>query len=140
MALSPLSKPEDRVVIVSPTIQPSRTYEFDFDRGEFTGSYVDNESAIRQFIRKALVTSRRRHLIYDNGYGSELESIIGLDFTDEMKDSEIPRIIREALIYDERILSVDNIEMAKLPGDDGLYVSFSVVTSDGQTITEGVTV
>lgn len=140
MALSPLKRPEDRVVIVTPEIQTGRTYEFDFDGGDFTGSVIDGEDAIRQFIRKALVTARFRYLIYDRSFGSELDALIGQDLTEELQRSEIPRIIREALIYDERILDVYEIEISKDTGDDGLFVSFSVATNDGRTITEGVAI
>jgi phage baseplate assembly protein W len=139
MALSPLSTPTDRITIVSPEVIPSRTYEFDFDSGEFTGSVIDGDSAIRQFIRKALVTARYRFLIYDKEYGSEMETLLGQDLTNELLENEIPRIVREALIYDERIADVFDISITKDPGDDKMFVSFSIATTDGTTISEEVT-
>lgn len=140
MALSPLINPDDRITIVQPEIEPSRTYEFDFDKGDFTGSMIDTNNAIEQFVRKALVTARFRYLIYDRDFGSELESLIGSDVTKELLEAEIPRIITEALIYDERIADVYGFTIEKQPGDDQTFVSFFVSTVDGDIIPQEVAI
>ena len=139
MALSPFATDEDRMGVVAETEQPSKTYAFDFDRGEFTGAFIDETEAIRQFIRKTLVTSRYRFLIYDREYGNELESLIGEDVTQELLESEIPRIVQDALLYDERIDDVYDFEITKEPGNDAVVVAFSVTTADGQELQEEVT-
>ncbi|MFS0841174.1 DUF2634 domain-containing protein [Paenibacillus sp. 1P03SA] len=136
MALSPLANVSERVIFTTQDTQPSKTYQFDFERGEFTGGFVDNEDAIRQFIRKTLVTSRYRYLIYDRSYGSELETLIGADVTPEFLNAEIPRIIQDALLYDERIDDVYEFEITKDPGGDAVVVSFSVSTADGAELRE----
>jgi phage baseplate assembly protein W len=139
MALSPFATAEDRITFVDEPEQPSKTYAFDFDRGEFTGAMIDEIEAIKQFIRKTLVTSRYRHLIYDREYGSELETLIGSDVTPELLDSEIPRIVQDALLYDERIDDVYDFEITKEPGSDAVVVAFSVSTADGHELQEEVT-
>ena len=50
----------------------SRTYLIDWDRGRI-GGLTDGEEAVRQFIRKALMTPRFKCLIYDSQYGSEIQ-------------------------------------------------------------------
>lgn len=140
MALSPLNNIIDRANVVQTENQPLKTYEFDFAKGEFTGFYIDNTEAIRQFIQKALVTPRFRYLIYDSDFGSELEDLIGQDVTSEFLESEVPRIIEDALLYDERISSVGNITLEKDPTSDALFITLTVTTSDGIQLSEEVTI
>ncbi|KTS84416.1 terminase [Paenibacillus jamilae] len=138
MALSPFATDEDRMAVVTEATQPSKTYAFDFDSGEFTGAFIDGKDAIRQFIRKTLVTARYRFLIYDRDYGSELETLLGADVTTELLESEIPRIIQDALLYDERIDDVYEFDITREPGSDAVVVAFSVTTADGQELQEEV--
>jgi phage baseplate assembly protein W len=134
MALSPNGG--TRAVKITQNIKPSKTYSFDFDTGE-VGGIIDGIDAIRQFVRKALATPRFRHLIYNSEYGSELETLIGSDVTAQLLQAEIPRIIREALIYDDRVKDVTDVTITR--DRDRLYISFTVSTIEG-VITEEVTV
>lgn len=129
MALSPLSKQEERFVLVQPEPRPSRTYGLDFDSGEFTGQWVDGMEALRQFIRKAIITARYRYLIYNGQYGCELDSLLGQDISQELLKSEIARVITEALIHDDRIEGVSRFQIIR-HGDE-LDVTFLVQTRDG---------
>lgn len=137
MALSPLRPVEERAVEVQPVPEPLLTYAFDFETGEFTGAHIDKIAALRQFIRKALVTPRFRHLIYDNEYGSDLDELIGADVTMEFLQTEIPRLITEALIFNPNIQDVYDFSIEK--DGDQLFVSFFVATADGAILSEGVT-
>lgn len=136
MALSPISGSNAADIIeevenMSGGILPSLTYEFDRETGEFTGQMIDREAAFRQFIWKTLLTPRFRHLIYDNGHGSELEDTLGKDVTQEYLDTEIPRIVTEALIYDDRVESVDDFRIFKDPSDDRLILGVTVEHVEG---------
>lgn len=139
MALSPFATDEDRITIVVDPVEPSKTYAFDFDSGEFTGAIIDEIEALRQFIRKTLVTRRYSHLIYDRSYGSEMESLIGEDVTPSLLDSEIPRIVEDALLYDERIQDIYDFEILLATGTDAVVVAFSVTTTNGDEFREEVT-
>ncbi|MBG9788685.1 DUF2634 domain-containing protein [Brevibacillus laterosporus] len=131
MALSPLQRLEDRVIQSEPEVQPSLTYSLDFDTGGI-GGMIDGETAVRQFIRKAIITARFRFPIYDGEYGCELVDLIGQDLPIELLRAEIPRVIAEALIYDDRIDDVYDFEVER--EEDKLFVSFYVDTTDGLTI------
>ncbi|WP_028553155.1 DUF2634 domain-containing protein [Paenibacillus sp. UNC451MF] len=135
MALSPLINPQERTITVSKKAKPSRTYSLEFDNGTI-GELIDGTAALRQFIRKALATPRYRYLIYNDQYGSEVEKLIGQDLPLALLQSEIPRLIKEALIYDDRIRDVYGFEIRR--EFDTLYISFSVSTVVG-TIQEEVT-
>ncbi|MGG4142957.1 DUF2634 domain-containing protein [Paenibacillus algorifonticola] len=134
MALKPLSSTSDRVITADVTPEPSRTYDI-FEQ-QLT-AIIDGESALRQFIRKALVTARDQHIIYDTDYGNEITSLIGQNVNNELFDAEITRIIREAIIYDDRILSVDDFVIQR--SADACFITFSVEAINGDIITEGVT-
>jgi phage baseplate assembly protein W len=134
MALSPVSSTvAERVVTADIPVETSRTYEL-FTTG--MRSFIDGESAIRQFIRKALITARSTFIVYDNQYGNEIDTLIGQNVNNALFDVEIIRMIREALIYDERILNVSDFAITR--NGDAVYVSFTVESTEG-IITEEVT-
>ncbi|NDI34574.1 DUF2634 domain-containing protein [Chengkuizengella sediminis] len=130
MALSPI--PELITTETNTTIkkvQPSKTYKFDFDTGEMKG-YIDGIEAVKQYVRKSLSTPRFRYLIYTDQYGSELEDLIGQDVPHELVDAEVPRLIEEAISYDDRIRTVLNFSISRK--GDALYATFEVDTVDGR--------
>jgi len=137
MALSPLQPVEEQTGTTAVTPEPTKTYKLDFENGVI-GDFIDDDEALRQFIYKAIRTARFRYLIYDDQYGSELEDLIGSDVTDAFLNEEIPRVIREALIYDDRISDVRDFVVRRK--GDGVFVEFTVVKTDGDTLTEEVTI
>jgi hypothetical protein len=137
MALSPLQPVEEQTETTVVTPEPTKTYKLDFENGVI-GDFIDGDDALRQFIVKAIHTARFRYLIYDDQYGSELEDLIGADVTDAFLNEEIPRVIREALIYDDRIADVRDFVVRR--ESDRVYVEFTVVKTDGDTLTEEVAI
>jgi hypothetical protein len=137
MALSPLQPVEEQTETTVVTPEPTKTYKLDFENGVIV-DFIDGDDALRQFIVKAIRTARFRYLIYDDQYGSELEDLIGDDVTDAFLNEEIPRVIREALIYDDRIADVRDFVVRR--EGDGVFVEFTVVKTDGDTLTEEVTI
>lgn len=142
MALTPFSfdvdtesQSEESAV---PVKQPSKTWALDLKHGRIV-SKIDGKEAIRQYIWKALMTSRNRYLIYDDFYGEEIRDLIGHDLTPALMFVEIPRLVREAIIYDDRIESVPSVKVAKY-GSDGVLVTATVKLFDGDFITVEVTI
>lgn len=118
-----------------PEYIPTRTYKLDFENKRIIGK-VDELEAMKQFIKKALLTPRFKCLIYDGQYGSELDELIKSDVSMELAETEIPRLVKDALLYDPRILKVYDFsfELTK----EKLYVKFQVDTIYGSTEYEGV--
>ncbi|MCP1354671.1 DUF2634 domain-containing protein [Aneurinibacillus migulanus] len=142
MALSPIEPITDDIEFGELTEEdiapiPTRTYALNLETGEI-GGIIDEESAIRQFIRKAILTARFRFLIYDDEYGCELEDLIGQDVPLELVQAEAPRLIYEALIYDDRVEDVTNFDIKR--ESDKLYIAFTVVLTEGNEINEEVVV
>lgn len=106
--------------------QTSRTYGIDFAAGKATGM-VDGLEAVRQAVYKILRTDRFAHLIYDANYGSEISGLQGR--SQGYVRSEIERRIREALLQDDRISEVADMQI-NITGDEAL-VTFTVVSTYG---------
>ena len=105
---------------------PSKTWKIDFERKCIVGM-VDELGAVEQSVYLALNTSRFRHLIFSWDYGCEHETLIG-----KAKDyarAEIPRLTRECLLQDDRILEVNNFVISDI--EEGLNVTFDVSTKYG---------
>lgn len=128
MALSPLQRREERFQPITISPAPTKTYAFNFRNGELEDRLIDGEEALRQFILKTILTARYRFLIYDNQYGCELDGLLGQDISYELMRSEITRMIREALIYDDRIIDVGNFQIQR--ESDKLFVTFTVSGKD----------
>lgn len=117
------------------TVEPSKTYAL-LD-GRIVGT-VDGDDAIKQYVAKAIRTARNRFLIYNDEYGCELEDLIGANVTRELLEDEIPRVITEALIYDDRIASVGSFVISNT--GDSVFIKFTVTLTTGQTVESEVTV
>lgn len=117
-------------------VQPSYTYNFDFDAGRIIGK-TDQHNAIVQFCRKVLNTPRYVHEIYDWLYGSEVFTLIGKDYP--FVEIDVVRIVREALLQDERIVEVFDFEIEQT-GADRCLISFKVrsIFSDVITVRQEV--
>lgn len=106
--------------------QPTRTWRLDFQRGKVVGM-IDGLDAIRQAVVKVLQTERFRHLIYSGDYGVEFSSLIGRDTV--LVRSELRRQLTEALLQDDRIDTVSDIQI-DFAGDI-VTVRFTVISSFG---------
>lgn len=137
MALTPEGINEEIEEVESDELEPSKTWNIDFASGTI-GGYIDEELALRQYVIKALLTERAKYAIYSDDYGSEFQELIGEDITLALMDSEIPRMVFEAIGYDDRVEDVTDIEYTR--DGDQLFVSFTVVPAAGiSTFTEEVT-
>ncbi|HBO5951469.1 DUF2634 domain-containing protein [Bacillus velezensis] len=111
-------------------IETSRTYRIDFENGRITNELIAGLEAIKQFVYMALHTERYSYSVFSHDIGNELQEVLSdNETTDAYKKMEIPRLIEEALIYDDRISSVTDFEIDK--SGDRFIVSFIVETDEG---------
>ena len=131
MALTPEIEFED-LEDASEAIETSQTYRIDFENNRINGL-----DAIRQFVYIALHTEWYSYSVFSHDIGNELQEVLSdQNTTDAYKKMEIPRLIEEALLYDDRILAVTNFEIEKK--DDAFIVSFIVETDEGMLEIEEV--
>ena len=106
--------------------QTSKTWNLDFTKGRVVGTIDDLES-IKQSVFIILQTDRFKHLIYSFNYGHELKMLLGK--SPLYVQSEVTRIINEALTQDDRIRGIENLKI-DIAGDS-LTATFTVVTNLG---------
>lgn len=117
----------------------TKTYAIDFVNGRISGM-IDGLEAVKQAITKILLTERFKNLIYTDDYGCDIKETLSSEGnTDEYLEVEIPSLIEESLLMDERILSVENFQITfGSPEYDSMHIVFDVTTIYGNTTVEEV--
>lgn len=104
-------------------------YEIDFETGELTGRIITGLPAVIQWIRLALGTEKYFYNQFSWDYGSELQSLIGQEYDEEIIDSEVTRMITEALSENEDIEGISEITVES--DRDSITATFTVNTVYG---------
>ncbi|WP_046180394.1 DUF2634 domain-containing protein [Domibacillus tundrae] len=134
MALSPEISIEEvdetEEIPLETILLAQKTYRFDFEKKRLTSELISGLEAVRQHIMMALNITRYAHAIFSADTGNELHDVISNpDTTPEYKMTEIERVVKEAIIYDERIRRVFGFEIEYL--DDTFQIAFQVDTVAG---------
>lgn len=142
MALTPVDysviTDDMQVTTVEQAAEPSRTWHLNLETGRID-KQIDGMDAIRQYIRKVFITPRNQYLIYNDEYGEEVSTLIGSNLTQSVQNVELPRLIEEALLYDDRISKISDIEVNPYT-TDGVHITFTVELVDGELLEEEVTI
>ena len=112
--------------------QPSLTYKMDMDNNVVRG-YTDELEAVKQAIYKIIMTERYQYIMYSWNYGIELMDLYGEPIT--YVCPELKRRISEALLWDDRIQSVDGFEF-DFPQKGIVHVTFTAHTLFGDVQAE----
>lgn len=105
---------------------PSKTFYIDFESKKILGM-VDDKKAMEQSIYLTLKTARYNYLIFSWNYGEEINKLVGRP--KDLARVEIPRLLNECLLVDDRVSSVENIIITDI--EEGLHVAFTAVTIHG---------
>ena len=108
--------------------QPSKNYKMHIEQNTIKG-VCDELEAMKQVIYKILNTERYQYIIYSWDYGIELLDLYGEPIT--YVCPELERRIKEALVQDDRIDSVDEFEF-DLNEKGTIKVEFIVHTIYGE--------
>lgn len=110
---------------------PSYTYNINRNTNRISG-YIDNKDAIIQSIYLILQTERYESMIYNWYYGVEFDELVGKNR--DYVTSELKRVIREALLEDDRIIEVTSFSIEYK--NDSALVEFLVQTIVGDITIE----
>ena len=113
--------------------QATRTYRLNTSRLTVNG-VVDGLNAMEQAIYKIINTQRYNHVIYSWNYGIELSDLFGKPLP--YVYPEIKRRITEALLQDDRIISVSDFSFNHQKGE--VVTKFKVYTTEGEVSIEKV--
>ena len=114
------------------TTQPSKQHYMDTQKMRIVQT-IDGLDAVKQTIYKILNTERYKYLIYSWNYGIELMDLYGQPPL--LVCSEIERRVKEALLQDDRITSVDEFEFDTTK-KGVVSVGFTVHTLYGDLVEE----
>jgi phage baseplate assembly protein W len=106
---------------------PSKTYKLNIENNTNSGGYVDGVDALKQAIYKILNTERFDYLIYSWNYGVEIKNLIGEHISFVIP--ELERVIKEAIMQDDRIEDVTDFEFAT--NKNIVTVKFKVISIEG---------
>jgi len=125
-------------IAIKSAVSFGKSWVFDFDKGDFvlspTGKVVeaDGAEAYRQWAQKTLLTPRYRHPIYSRNYGQEFEDLLRRNLTRAGNESEIKRMVAEALMVDQRTASVGDFTFDWQ--EDAVYFTCTVTTAQGEQV------
>lgn len=112
--------------------QPTHTYKMNLESNLIRG-YTDGQEAMKQAIYKILLTERYQYVMYSWNYGIELLDLYGMPVS--YVCPELERRISEALLWDDRIQSVNNFEF-DISKKGVVHVSFTAHTIFGDVQAE----
>ncbi len=103
------------------------TFKLDYETGEISRELIAGAKSVEQFSLLALRTPRFEHAIYSDQFGSELLSLIKEqnDVTPAFLSSEIERVVNEAIIYDDRVSDIEDVEVYYQ--DNNAHISFKII-------------
>jgi hypothetical protein len=117
--------------IVAP---PSLTYKLDLEHKRING-LIDEQEAVLQAVEKIFLTELNSYIIYGPNYGIELQRFIGQDYDFIVTDLE--RTISDAVLADDRILSISDFNIEKTEVDQLSYsVTINSIYGSSQIIGE----
>lgn len=112
---------------------------FDFETGEFVkGSndellVDDGIEGLKNVISKTILTVRGALPIYSEDYGCEAKDDMRLDISDDVKRLFIADSLVDAIQYDDRIVSIDEVDVIKV--DRRFEATINMNTIIGETTT-----
>lgn len=113
-----------------------KEWAFDFEKQELktrNGSYylIEKEEALKIWIYKALKVARYTFTAYSARYGTEIEELFGLTQDEEIMNSELSRMVEEALLVNPYLTGVERFSFWK--DEKGhRHMSFAVHTIYGE--------
>lgn len=93
---------------------------------------VTGAQAVLSWAYRALQTSRYRYAVYTWHYGNECESLIGTAFSEELKQAEAARYVRECLLANPYISDVKSVSVSF--SDQMLHISCMLETVYGEVV------
>ena len=121
---------EDEEEVIEEERALNTDYEIDFNTGRLTGRIITGLAAVVQWTRLTLATERYFYTQYSWNYGSELQNLIGKNHSKDYIESEVKRILNEALLINEAITSIEDLKCYS--SGEKLKISFGLETIYGR--------
>lgn len=97
--------------------------------------FVTGARAVLVWAWNALHTERFAHDVFSSGYGPEFAGLIGQSYTEEVRQSEAIRIVRETLLVNPYITNVTQVSVSF--EDSTLHLHCKITTVYGEVTVDG---
>lgn len=111
---------------------PKKEYEVDFEAGKLTGKAISGLDAVLQWARIVLSTDRYFYTQYTWNHGFEGNTLIGKGNNTDYIESELKRMIQEALSVNEDITAVEINDMNITDEKLSAKIKISTVFGEGE--------
>jgi len=128
MAIFPIT--EDVVITKDIIVDRGINFLYDFIEGDLVlkdGKFIEltGDAAVVFWVEKALRTEYERAMVYKNtGYGTKLEGLRGTVLPKEIARNILENNIKDILLQNERIKSIDNFTFAQ--ENDQIIINFEI--------------
>lgn len=133
VTLFPIIQPAEEIEVKELSIYKEIKWDYENNIPIFHGGepvFVSGLEAVKVWAWKAIHTPRFYHEIYTWDYGSEISSLIGQTYSEELKLSEANRYLRECLLINPYITDVTNIDI--FFAKDVLSINCTIITLYGE--------
>ncbi|MFL8801862.1 MULTISPECIES: DUF2634 domain-containing protein [unclassified Clostridioides] len=116
------------------------SFLFDFEKGEFvknadgTLKRCNKVEAYKQWCQKAILTPRYKRSAYSSVFGSEIKDLIASNLSQNAKELEISRLIKETILVHPYTKEVSNFIFNWLENSRFVNYEFDVLTIDDENI------
>lgn len=135
MSLFPIIQPEAVATKTELPMYREIAWDFENNRPIYKNGnpvILEGKDAVSVWVWNALHTERFRYEIFTWDYGNEADSLVGQNFSDELKQSEAARYVRECLMVNPYITDVNNI--AVVFTDGLLSITGTLTTIYGEAV------
>lgn len=133
MSIFPIIQPQTSEAVTELKMYKEVKWDFEMNVPVYVNGspvIISGKEAVLVWAWKALHTPRFRHEIYSWDFGCEAESLIGLPYSEELKQSEAARYVRECLLVSPYITGVNSISVTF--AGETLSISCSIETIYGE--------
>ena len=135
MNLLPMIQPEIAVQSTRLPLYQEVAWDYKSNRPVWRGGspiIVIGAQAVLSWAYRALQTPRYRYAVYTWNYGNECESLIGTSFSEELKQAEAARYVKECLLANPYISDVKSVSVSF--SDQTLAISCTLETPYGEVV------
>jgi hypothetical protein len=134
VSIFPFVESDVQDIEVSTDLPIPKEWAWDYEKNDFLLKnnkpyLVEGLEAVKIWAYKALSTERFKHQVYGWEYGSEINSLIGSEFSRAAVESEVPRLAWEALQSNPYITGVNDF-IIEFDGDS-LSIELTIETTFG---------
>ncbi len=132
MSIFPMIQPDPIGVLEDLPMYKEVAWDFERNIPIYQGGRpktVEGNEAILVWAWKALHTKRYKYDIYTWDYGAEIEALIGQAYSNELKQAEAIRYVKECLLINPYITSVKDIKVVF--DEDKITIECKIITIYG---------